>query len=221
MKNIIGYLRVSTKRQGRSGLGLEAQKAAIDAYITANNCRLLATYTEVESGKHNDRPELLKAVAHAKRSNAVLVVAKLDRLSRNVAFIATLMDSTVDFAICDFPLASRLTIHILAAVAEHEVKTISQRIKDALKAAKRRGVRLGNDGKYLTDKARARGRKAGHASNALKARQAYADLLPTMQEWHNNGLSQQDIADKLNSLGHTTRRGCPWSQVQVMRVLAY
>ena len=218
--NIVAYLRVSTKRQGRSGLGLDAQTEAIAIYRREHNARLLATYTEVESGKHNDRPELLKAVAHAKRSNATLVVAKLDRLSRNVAFIATLMDSTVDFAICDFPLASRLTIHILAAVAEHEVKTISQRIKDALKAAKRRGVRLGNAGKYLTDKARARGRKAGHASNALKARQAYSDLLPMMIECRKT-MTLQQIADKLNDLGHTTRQGKAWGQVQVGRVLSY
>src|SRR3972149_4875396 len=157
--NIIGYQRVSTKRQGRSGLGLEAQQVAIESYKNEHNARLLASYTEVESGKHNDRPELARAIAHAKRSNATLVVAKLHRLSRNVAFIATLMESGCEFACCDLPVANKLTIHILAAMAEYEAKLISLRTKDALARAKRRGIRLGNAGKYLSTAARARGRK--------------------------------------------------------------
>jgi len=219
--NIIGYQRVSTKRQGRSGLGLEAQQVAIESYKNEHNARLLASYTEVESGKHNDRPELARAIAHAKRSNATLVVAKLDRLSRNVAFIATLMESGCEFACCDLPVANKLTIHILAAMAEYEAKLISLRTKDALARAKRRGIRLGNAGKYLSTAARARGRKVASAVISNQARQAYSDLLPTMQEWKQAGMSQQAIADKLNEQGHTTRRGKPWSQVQVLRVLNY
>jgi DNA invertase Pin-like site-specific DNA recombinase len=224
MKNIIAYYRVSTKRQGASGLGLEGQEEALRSYQQEHGGRILATYKEVESGRHNNRPELDKALAHAKRSGAVLVVAKLDRLSRNVRFISAVMDSGADFTACDQPHASRFTLHILAAVAEHEARMISERTKAALAAYKRRGGLLGGsrpECRNLTIAARAKGRRAAAVAIADKAREAYTDLLPIMQEWHNNGLSQQAIADKLNSLGHTTRRGKEWSQVQVMRALAY
>ena len=224
MKNIIAYYRVSTKRQGASGLGLEGQEEALRSYQQEHGGRILATYKEVESGRHNDRPELARALAHAKRSGAMLVVAKLDRLSRNVAFISQVMDSGADLTACDQPHASRFTLHILAAVAEHEARMISERTKAALAAYKRRGGLLGGsrpECRNLTTTARARGRKAAAVVIADKARQAYTDLLPTMQEWQQSGMSQQAVADKLNSQGHTTRRGCPWSQVQVMRVLSY
>ena len=224
MKNIIGYLRVSTKRQGQSGLGLDAQLEALESYRQEHGGRILATYKEVESGKKADRPELAKALAHAKRSGAMLVVAKLDRLSRNVAFISAVMDAGVDFVACDQPHASRFTLHILAAVAEHEARMISDRTKMALQAYKRRGGRLGAtlpQCRNLTNAARARGRKAASKAISEQAREAYADLLPLMQEWKQAGLSQAAIAEKLNQAGHTTRHSKPWSQVQVMRVLAY
>src|SRR5947209_4394448 len=119
---IVGYLRVSTKAQGESGLGLEAQRSAIEAYGRQSGAPIVAFYTEVESGKLADRPELAKALAHARRSRARLVVAKLDRLARNVAFLSTLLESKVDFLACDNPHANKLTIHLLAAVAEHEAE---------------------------------------------------------------------------------------------------
>src|SRR5262245_45966343 len=135
-KAIVGYLRVSTKGQGESGLGIEAQKTAIEGYARQTGTSIVAFYTEVETGKLADRPELAKALAHSRRSKARLVVAKLDRLARNVAFTSALMRSGADFVCCDNPHANKLTIHLLAAVAEHEAETISQRTKAALAAYK-------------------------------------------------------------------------------------
>ena len=140
----IAYYRVSTKQQGVSGLGIEAQEAAVAAYVATTGMKLLAPpYVEVESGTKGDRPKLAAALAHAKRAKATLLIAKLDRLIRNVAFLANLMDSEIDFVACDNPHANRLTVHILAAVAEEEARAISDRTKKALAAAKARGTRRG------------------------------------------------------------------------------
>ena len=220
--SFVAYIRVSTQKQKKSGLGLEAQLAALDAYRREHPGRLLATYRETESGKSAARPELQKALAHAKRSKAVLIVAKLDRLSRNVAFLSSLMDSGVDFVACDQPFANRLTIHILAAVAEHEAKMISERTHLALQAYKKRGGVLGGADprcRNLTPAARTRGLKSAWRANAERADVAYADLLPSMREWRQGGLSQQAIANRLNEQGHTTRNGKAWNQGQVSRVL--
>ncbi len=141
----IAYYRVSTARQGQSGLGLEAQQAAVAAF-----CEPIETYTEVETGKRSDRPELQRAIAACKRMGATLVVAKLDRLARNVAFVSTLMESGVEFVACDNPTANRLTVHILAAVAEDEARRISERTKAALAAYKARGGTLGNPSNLTT-----------------------------------------------------------------------
>jgi DNA invertase Pin-like site-specific DNA recombinase len=218
---LVAYLRVSTVKQGQSGLGLEGQQAAIAAHVQATGCDLVATYTEVESGKRSDRPELVKALAHARRSGSTLVVAKLDRLSRNVAFLATLMEGRVDFVACDNPNANPLTIHILAAVAQDEAQRISDRTKAALAAYKARGGKLGADliGSRLTDEGRERGSREGNAVQARAAVADYADLLPTIREMRADGLSLQAVADKLNAEGHTTRTGAAWSPVQVKRVL--
>ena len=140
----VAYYRVSTDRQGKSGLGLEAQREAVQSYLNGGSWTLAAEVTEVESGKRNDRPELDRALGLCRLYGATLVVAKLDRLARNVAFISKLMESGVDFVAVDFPQANRLTVHILAAVAKHEAAMISQRTKAALAAAKARGVKLGN-----------------------------------------------------------------------------
>ena len=138
------YYRVSTDRQGRSGLGLEAQQAAVRGYLGKSTP--IGEFTEIETGKRNDRPQLELALALCRKRKARLVIAKLDRLSRNLAFIAALMDSGVEFVAVDNPHATRLTLHILAAVAEHEREMIAQRTKAALQAAKARGVRLGRHG---------------------------------------------------------------------------
>ncbi len=141
---IVAYLRVSTARQGASGLGLEAQRAAVQGFAAAGGHTILAELVEVESGGKADRPQLTAALAMCRLHRATLVIAKLDRLARNVAFIANLMDGGVEFVACDMPHANRLTLHLLAAIAEHQREIISQRTKAALAAAKARGVRLGN-----------------------------------------------------------------------------
>src|SRR3954453_14161932 len=139
----IAYYRVSTQAQGASGLGLEAQRAAVLAYLDGGSWHLADEFVEVESGRKDDRPELAKALAACRRLGATLVIAKLDRLARRVSFVSALMDSGVEFVAVDFPTANKLTIHILAAVAEHEREMIAKRPKDALAAAKARGRKLG------------------------------------------------------------------------------
>jgi DNA invertase Pin-like site-specific DNA recombinase len=143
-RSYVAYLRVSTARQGDSGLGLEAQQTAVQRFAKEQDGTILGTFVEVESGKRSDRPELGKALTCARKWKATLVIAKLDRLVRNVAFIATMMEAGVDFVACDQPFASRLTLHILAAVAEDEARRISERTKAALAAAKARGKKLGS-----------------------------------------------------------------------------
>jgi DNA invertase Pin-like site-specific DNA recombinase len=222
MAAIIGYLRVSTKGQGESGLGIEAQKASIEAYARQGGLQVTTFYTEVESGKLADRPELKKALIHARRSKARLVVAKLDRLSRNVAFLSALLESKVDFVAVDNPHANKLTIHLLAAVAEHEAEMISQRTKAALQAYKARGGKLGAEleqCRNLTPDAVARGRERSIVVRGRNATEAYSDLWPLMAELRANGMTLAGIADRLNSEGHVTRRGRPWNPVQVARVL--
>ena len=220
---VIGYLRVSTKGQGESGLGIEAQHAAVEGYCKQAGATFTMCYTEVESGKRADRPELARALAHARRSKATLVVAKLDRLARNVAFLSALMDSKVPFVACDNPHANRLTLHILAAVAEAEAVAISQRTKAALAAYKARGGKLGAElpqCRNLTQEDRRKGARQAGVAVAKAAAEAYADLRPTLADLRGKGLSLQAIADELNTQGHTTRRGKPWNPVQVARVLA-
>ena len=149
MQTAIAYYRVSTERQGRSGLGLEAQQKAVGSFLEANDFVLIDEFIEVNSGNRNHNYGLKNALRECKKRNAVLVIAKLDRLSRSVAFISTLMESDVDFRIVDNPYAEDFTLHILAAVAEKERKDISKRTTAALAAAKLRGVELGKHGRYV------------------------------------------------------------------------
>jgi DNA invertase Pin-like site-specific DNA recombinase len=211
----VAYLRVSTDRQGASGPGLEAQREAVRNYLNGGNWRLLHAYVEVESGKHDDRPELARALAQCKRTCAVLIVAKLDRLSRNVAFLANLMESGVEFVACDFPHANRLTLHILAAVAEHEREMISARTKAALQAAKARGQRLGGyrEGAPKVDQ------KLG-AQAVQKAAEDYArEVAPTMRELRQGGLSLREVAAEMDARGIRTPRGGQWTAMGVRNVL--
>lgn len=223
---IIGYLRVSTKKQGESGLGIEGQKAAVEGYAKEIGANVATFYIEIETGKRSDRPELAKALSHARRMKATLVVAKLDRLARNVKFLATILESDAPFVACDNPQANRLVLHILSAVAEAEVKAISDRTKAALAAAKARGTKLGSarPGHWKgREDARQRGAKAGAIaaakSRTAAARDAYIDLMPTISGLRTEGLSLRKIAERLNSEGHTTRRGKSWTEVQVNRLL--
>lgn len=226
MAGIVAYFRVSTKRQGESGLGLEGQAAAVEAFAKQTGKPIVARYLEVESGRKSDRPELAKALAHARRSKGTLAVAKLDRLARDVEFLARVMNSQADFVACDNPAANRLTLHILAAVAEAEAKAISDRTKVALAAAKARGVKLGSarpghwDGRESTRlDALAKARTVAVEVRAEQFEEAYADLRPTIVELRTAGLTLAGIAEKLNTVGHTTRRGKSWNPVQVSRVL--
>lgn len=222
---MVGYYRVSTTEQGRSGLGLEAQEGAVRAYVAAHACDLIGAYTEVETGKRDtlaNRPELRKAIAHAKRNKATLVIAKLDRLSRSVYVTAELHRSGVDFVACDNPTANRMTIQILAAVAENEVRQISERTKAALGALKARGVPLGASrpqSRNLTMEARSRGAVRGAEATRRAADEAYTDLLPLIVDMRAKGLSLRQIATQLNDSGHTTRQGSAWNAMQVGRLL--
>lgn len=221
MKKYIAYYRVSTNRQGESGLGLEAQKASVREFVNGHG-QLISEYMEVETGKRADRPELLKAMVHARRQKATLVIAKLDRLARNVAFTATLMESGADFVACDIPEANKLTIHILAAVAEDEARRISERTKNALAAYKARGGLLGSNHPKCREIAREAGRRGspvGAQRVAEQARAAYLDILPTMTRLRDAGKSLREIAGHLNENGYTTRQGQLWNPAQVKRVL--
>jgi DNA invertase Pin-like site-specific DNA recombinase len=220
---IVAYYRVSTARQGRSGLGLEGQKAAVDAFVHRTSASIAREFLEIESGRLDDRPKLAEALAFARRAKATLLVAKLDRLSRSVRFIATVLDSGVEFAAADVPEANRLLLHVLAAVAENEARAISERTKAALQAAKARGVRLGANHPAvpaLTAHARSKGQGIGSRANRQNAVDAYADLAPYIAELRSAGLSLRQIAARLNEDGHRTRTDAPWSQVHVRRVLA-
>jgi DNA invertase Pin-like site-specific DNA recombinase len=214
----IAYYRVSTARQGRSGLGLEAQQQAVRSHLNGGDWQLVAEVVEVESGKRNDRPKLAEALRLCRLHKATLIIAKLDRLARNVAFVSALMEAGVEFVAVDFPQANRLTVHILAAVAEHEAKAISERTKAALAAAKARGTVLGGyRGHTITADARA----LSGASRAASASRQAADIMPLIAEARAAGAkSLREIAAALNERGIPTAKGGQWQAVQVQRVLA-
>jgi DNA invertase Pin-like site-specific DNA recombinase len=211
MPSFITYYRVSTDRQGASGLGLEAKRATVLQYIGGG--KLANEYTEKESGKkHSNRPQLLAALQERRRKKATLVIAKLDRLGRNVAFISALMESNVEFVCCDNPHANRLMLHMLAAFAEHEREQISQRTKVALAAAKVRGVTLGNPQPMKAlEKAR-----AVH----IKRRPA-PEVINIMRSFQQQGMSYRGVARELNRLNIKTGRGKPWYDVTVKAAMAW
>ena len=214
MGKIIAYYRVSTVEQSDSGLGLESQLIIVGDYALQYKHEIIASYQEIETGKKADRPELAKAIMHAKRAKATLIIAKLDRLARNVHFLSGLMESKVDFVCCDNPHANRLTLHILAAVAEDEARAISERTKSALAAYKARGGVLGKP-ENMTQEAAQKGADATR-NHALTA---YAIIMPELRSWRGCGMSYQAIAELLNANGKTTRTGLPWNPVQVWRIL--
>lgn len=214
----VAYYRVSTARQGQSGLGLEAQQEVVRTYLNGGAWTIVAEIVEIESGKKDDRPKLAEALRLCRLHGATLIIAKLDRLARNVAFISHLMDSGVEFTAVDFPQANRLTIHILAAVAEHEREAISARTTAALKAAKARGVKLGGDRGNLDD-VRAKGIAASVAARAEKADKRAADIAPVILELQASGASLRSVAAELTARGIPAPRGGGWSAVQVKRVL--
>lgn len=221
-KALVSYLRVSTKKQGASGLGLEAQRAAVADYAAREGLRVVAEYVEVESGKKAARPELAKAMNHCRAAKACLVVAKLDRLARNVAFLSALMEAGLDFVALDNEHANKFTLHVLAAVAEQEARATSERTKVALAAAKRRGVRLGSsrpghwqgmEAKRLAGSRRGVKRAAELRTQAAREHNgmAVAEALRLRRE----GMSWMEIASVLNERGLVTRRGNHWSKSSV------
>jgi DNA invertase Pin-like site-specific DNA recombinase len=199
----IAYYRVSTDRQGRSGLGLDAQREAVARHLAGHGGELTGEFCEVESGRRSDRPQLAAAISAAKKSRA------LDRLARNVHFISGLMESGVDFVAADNPHANKLMLHLLAAFAEHEREQISQRTKDALAAAKLRGIRLGRNGAE-------RLAPTYRAQAVERARQ----LGPVLTELKNAGMSARQIAAELTSRGIPTPNRARWHAQTVIRMLA-
>jgi DNA invertase Pin-like site-specific DNA recombinase len=216
----IAYYRVSTARQGRSGLGLEGQKHAVAEYLNGGRWKLVSEYVEVESGRNNGRVELQRALAACRLHGATLIIAKLDRLSRNASFLLSLRDAGVEFVAADMSGANRMTVGIMAMVAENEAEAISARTKAALAAAKRRGVRLGTPAN-LTDKARRQGTAASAGVRSAKAAQRAQDLAPIIADLRRDGAaSLRDVAAGLNGQGWTTPRGGEWTATQVGRVLS-
>lgn len=208
-KQFVSYLRVSTQRQGASGLGLEAQRAAVDQFIHNSDGIRIAEMVEIESGSRNARPILVQSIALCRRNRATLLIAKLDRLARNVAFVSSLMESGVEFVAADAPYANRLMIHILAAFAEHEREMISQRTKLALNAAKARGARLGENGRKLA------------LQNQAEALLFAEALEPAVRQAIGLGAKTlNQIASVLNERGHLTREGSNWSPGTTQRLLA-
>src|SRR5271156_3495754 len=195
----ISYLRVSTARQGVSGLGLEAQRESVASYLNGGRWALVREVVEIESGKRNDRPAIAEALRLCRLHRATLIIAKLDRLARNVHFISSLMESGVEFVAVDFPQANRLTVHILAAVAEHEAAMISARTKAALQAAKARGVALGTPNHNLIARHAQKGTQASAEARSAAARTRAADILPVIHSVQADGVTTlAGIAETLN-----------------------
>jgi DNA invertase Pin-like site-specific DNA recombinase len=203
----IAYYRVSTVEQGRSGLGLEAQQAAVQNYLNGGTWELVGEFTEVESGRKSARPELAKALATCKKQKATLVIARLDRLARNVAFISALMETKVQFVAADMPEATPFMLHIYAAVAQEEARAISARTKAALAAAKVRGVQLGATGIERAARYKA------------EARARAVELAPLLRELQQQGLSLAAIAGELAKRGVPTPRGGAWHPQMVVRLI--
>lgn len=206
-RRFIAYYRVSTTKQGNSGLGLEAQVEAVQSYLRQNNGVPLGEYVEIESGARSERPQLKMATDACRKEKAVLVIAKLDRLARNVHFISGLMESGIEFVAADNPHANRLMLHLLAAFAEHERDQISRRTKDALAAAKRRGATLGSFGKVLAQR------------NQMKAKNFARNLAPTLDAIDPaRKLSLRNLASELNIRGSRTVSGACWNAMTVYRL---
>ncbi len=205
----IAYYRVSTAQQGKSGLGLEAQREAVKGHLNGGAWELLGEFTEIESGRRKNRPQLQAALALCKKHKATLIIAKLDRLARNLHFISGLMEAGIDFVAVDMPTANRLTVQILAAVAEEEARAISARTKAALASAKARGTKLGTHGAILG------------AVNHRKALETVESVRPVLAEIEEEGIKTvRGIAEALNKRNVPTPSGGRWHPTSVHRLLA-
>lgn len=217
MQKFVTYYRVSTQRQGRSGLGLEAQQAAVEAFLAGRDSQVIGEYREIESGRKSDRQQLAAAMRMCRMTNSTLLIAKLDRLARDAHFLLGLEKSGVEFVAADMPFANRLTIGIMALVAEEEAKAISARTKAALAARKARGLPLGNQASL----------RPADPAGATRARMAWMRkahdhatmVLPVVQEMKAAGMSHQDVAGELVRRGFHTLKGGRWTAAQVSAVL--
>jgi DNA invertase Pin-like site-specific DNA recombinase len=214
-RSYVSYYRVSTLKQGQSGLGLEAQQAAVRSFVL-DPARIVAEYVEVESGKLNQRPQLQAAIEAARQQGAVLLIAKLDRLSRNAGFIFALRDSGVDFVCCDMPDANTLTVGLFAIIAQHERETISKRTKDALTAKKARGAQLGTPANFTAEVIQQGREVQQRNAQENQANRQAARLGKLLQE---KGHTLQQIAQELNEAGYRTRRGKQFFPMSVQRLL--
>ena len=216
VERFIAYYRVSTKQQGTSGLGLEAQKSSVEAFVSARGGVILESYKEVESGRNCHRQTLQAAIRHANATSSRLVIARLDRLARSVSFTSKLMESSVDFVAVDLPEANKLTIHIMAAMAEHEAEMISKRTKAALAKAAERGVKMGNPKLHLVTKNTA----AARAVNVRLARERAESYRQVVMELKSEGVSTYTrLAERLNDEKWYTPRGAQWDATRVRRLL--
>ncbi len=218
----VSYLRLSTSRQGASGSVLEAQRAAVASQLNRRNRRLLEEFVEVESGQKCDRPAFASALRLCREERAMLIIAKLHPLARNVHFICALMESQVNFIAVDMPQANKDTVHIIAAVAQQEAEVTSKRLKAALQAAKARGTKLGGRRVSVArfQEMAVKGQNASASVRRVKAERFKAGFLPIVEEIRDAGVvTLRGIAAELNSRGERTQRGKEWSSVQVLRIL--
>lgn len=217
---IVAYLRVSTQKQGRSGLGLDVQRSAIEEYASRRGMRVLETFTEIESGKVNTRPELTKALHLARVTGATLVIAKLDRLSRNAAFLLALRDSGARFVAADMPDANELTVGIMALVAQQEREAISKRTREALAAARKRGVKLGNPRGAAALRRARKGNTASLEAIRSRADAHAANLAPVVRALGEEGVTSLGaVAAALNERGMLAPRGGRWHKTSVSNLL--
>jgi DNA invertase Pin-like site-specific DNA recombinase len=220
VQRFVAYERVSTARQGASGLGLEAQRQAIDGFAASKGAEVLARFTEVESGKNPNRPELTAAIRLARLTGATLIIAKLDRLSRNAAFLLTLRDSGVRFLAVDMPEANDLTVGIMALVAQAEREAISRRTKEALAVARASGVRLGNPNGAAALRRAGKGAVALRVAVSANADAHAQDLAQVVADIRAAGAtSLRGMAAELNARGMMTRRGGCWQVSNVRNLL--
>jgi len=217
MKTYISYLRQSTQKQEASGLGIEAQREIISNHIKEGS--ILKEYIETESGKRNDRPKLQEALKMCRKTNSILIVAKLDRLSRNVAFTSKLLESDVEITFCDFPSANRLILHIISSIAEYEAGLISTRTKQSLHAKKARGMQLGKPDNLM--KKHKQAIENSSATNRKKAESNPNNMraVALLRSMVNEGKSPSEMAELLNEQGFVTSKGCKFQIVQVQRLL--
>ena len=215
--NYVAYLRQSTTKQERSGLGIEAQRDIINSFIKEGV--ILAEYVETESGRKSDRPKLQEALALCRKTNSILIVAKLDRLSRNVAFTSKLLESDVEIIFCDFPQANRLILHIISSIAEYEANLISQRTRQSLKAKKERGVKLGKSENLMNKHNEAVARS--NQTNRIKAKNNANNMraIALLRSMIKEGLTISQMTKQLNEQGFVSSKGCKFQIVQVQRLI--